>query len=186
MNSCLECKKEFDPNESCLKKFCGKSCRLKNFEIRKNTPHKCIICNEIFKTSVLSKHKTCSKKCRIQNEKNIYREKNPLNINKISNGTIGAIGELKVCVDLMQKGFFVYRAVSPSCQADLAVTFNNQFFRVEVTTGTISQSGKINHPKKIEEKYRYDILAICLKTGGIHYIPELSEIIKNKEQVKNE
>lgn len=86
----------------------------------------------------------------------------------LSTATVGALGELEVCVDLLKRGYAVFRAVSPSCPFDLVIFKNGDYFKVEVTTGHIGRNGKIAHAKK--DKDRFDILAICTERG-IHYQP---------------
>src|SRR5690242_10258699 len=38
---------------------------------------------------------------------------------QLSSGTAGTVGELFVTVDLLKRGYHVFRAVSPSCPCDL-------------------------------------------------------------------
>lgn len=86
-------------------------------------------------------------------------------------GTTGAIGELRVAVDLMQRGFEVFRAISPSCSCDLAVLHAGGLLRIEVRTGYKNKStGKIvtNTPRNPD---RYDVHAIVVG-DSVTYIPE--------------
>ena len=47
----------------------------------------------------------------------------------------GAIQELRVCIDLMAKGYDVYRAISPSAPFDLAIWRHGKLITVEVKSG---------------------------------------------------
>lgn len=74
--------------------------------------------------------------------------------------TIGAVGELRVCVELMCLGFDVYRAQSPSAKSDLVIVRDRKCFLVQVKNGTLWKStGYITVPK---DKHDYDILAVVL------------------------
>ena len=50
-------------------------------------------------------------------------------------GTVGALAELTVAIDLLQKGYEVYRSLSPSCSGDLLIEKNKEFLKIEVRTG---------------------------------------------------
>jgi hypothetical protein len=110
----------------------------------------------------------------------------------LSTGTVGAISELRVCADLLAKGYEVFRAVSQSCSCDLAILKNQKltridpefspigeiFFstfaaskstRIEVRTGFETAKGKIHAPRKY---FRADIMAIVLPSRII-YEPDI-------------
>lgn len=54
----------------------------------------------------------------------------------LSRGTRGAVSELQACVYLMNKGYHVFRAQSPSCPFDLVAYNAGRCIRVEVKTLT--------------------------------------------------
>lgn len=127
----------------------------------------CQNCNMEISAARVKSHpniKYCSKRCSNEDAKNRYRSHNKLK--GICAGTVGAIGEFKVAIDLLSKKKEVFRALSPSCSCDLAVIEDNQLKKVEVRTGYISPSGKIQYPKK---NIRADILAVVVG-NEIHYI----------------
>lgn len=94
---------------------------------------------------------------------------------RLSTGTVGALHELKVAADLIERGFHVFRALSPSCECDLAFIENRRLFRVEVTTGYRNvQSGKLIFPPHSPD--RYDVLAIVIEGKQIIYQPELTPL----------
>lgn len=61
----------------------------------------------------------------------------------VPTGTVGAIAELRVSVDLLAKGFEVFRAISPSCSCDLAALKDGRLLRIEVRTAYRSKNGGI-------------------------------------------
>jgi hypothetical protein len=88
----------------------------------------------------------------------------------ISTGTRGAISEVVVCADLMERGMEVFRAVSPACSCDLAILNNAGLLRVEVRTGYRDLiTGKIN----AQRNHNADILAICVNGEEVIYEPPI-------------
>jgi hypothetical protein len=87
-----------------------------------------------------------------------------------SHGTTGAVHELMVAVDLVVRGYEVFRAVSPSCSCDLIALKGGKALRVEVKTGYLNAAGRAvcsgNTPSK------YDLLAV-VTTTEIQYTPSL-------------
>lgn len=71
-------------------------------------------------------------------------------------------------VDLLEKGFEVFRSLSPNCSCDLIIQKDNKLQRVEVRTGFVYKE-KI----AVSRKIRADILAIVLPKGKIIYEPNL-------------
>lgn len=96
----------------------------------------------------------------------IYRERNPKLL--IPNNTVGAISEYRVTIDLLSKGYEVFRAMSPACSCDLLVSKNHKTLRVEVTTAKYSSSGKVQYTPHDNENY--DIIAAVLPEK-IYYLP---------------
>jgi len=127
-------------------------------------------CTECSKTFESSRHnaKYCSRECRYShNQLYFIKSSYP----GISTGTVGAIGELRVSMDLLIKGFEVFRAVSPSCSCDLAILRNGILLRVEVRTGyEIPKTGKMVFNQVKNNKA--DVLAIVLR-DRIVYQPDL-------------
>ena len=81
-------------------------------------------------------------------------------------GTVGAMNELKVSIDLLRKGYEVFRALSPACSCDLAILKKNKLLRIEVKTGFFTPNKKINFPKNIKA----DSVALVIK-DKIYYNP---------------
>lgn len=113
--------------------------------------------------------KYCSAKCSSMNYKQSYMKSS--GHNGLSSGTVGAMNELVVAADLMQKGYNVFRALSPSCPYDLIVGRGDCIKRVEVTTGQVNmKTNHISHARK--DNTKSDIVAVVIgKT--IIYKPEV-------------
>ena len=85
----------------------------------------------------------------------------------LSSVTVGALNELRVAVDLMTRGYAVFRALSAACETDLVIFKNKEVKLIEVTTGYKFPNDKIMHPKKRDRTF--DVLAVVTKSNGIHY-----------------
>lgn len=120
---------------------------------------------------------TCSHECTTERDK-------ILNPNTgaalgIARSTVGPLAEMMVAVDLMRKGYYVFRAVSYHCPCDLVVLQDTTVVTIEVrtayksrTTTTISGNRKI----------RADIWAgVLLVENEIIYEPPLEEFFKSAE-----
>jgi len=132
----------------------------------------CDICGKSFESS-RPNTKVCSVEC--------FNKKKRIQLGryadvKIPPGSVGTISELVVTVDLMKKGWSVFRAMSPSCNFDLAIFKNGTFKRVEVKTGYKSDSGKIQHPWTTNDNY--DILAVYVRIEDkVYYLDKLKESV---------
>ena len=127
----------------------------------KNFDHLCEDCKKKFKGT--RNQRRCSE-CILERR---FPKRKPKGL--ISNGTTGAIQELKVSIDLMQKGFHVFRALSPSTFCDLFAFKDGNQFDIEVRTATRhSPIGKLSYPKKgIKAKY----LALVIENEIIYDPP---------------
>ncbi len=94
---------------------------------------------------------------------------------KLNPSTTGAYHELKVSLDLISKGYEVFRALSPSCSCDLIALKNGKSLRVEVTTGAFQalRQGNTLYWAKHDPK-KYDLLVV-VADSNIYYMPELEE-----------
>jgi hypothetical protein len=82
----------------------------------------------------------------------------------MSTGNTGAISELVVCTDLLQKGYDVFRALSPSSACDLVALKNGQCYRVEVKTRP-----HLNLTVTRRQKGLQDVMAVVSHKGEIAY-----------------
>jgi hypothetical protein len=85
---------------------------------------------------------------------------------------VGTISEYRVCVDLMAKGFEVFKNICLQGRCDLVILKDKKTYTLEVTTGFYSFNGSIQHPKKWKEK-TWDFLAVVTTHGDIFYEPNL-------------
>ena len=124
-------------------KYCSKECwKIKAFPNRKLRKCKCANCSKNFETYRTNKM-FCCKKCNVSFSK-YYTGTNY----DVPTGTVGAIQELKVSLDLLIKGYHVFRSMSPSCPCDLAILKNKKLLTVEVRTRYRNKLGKVSYPKK--------------------------------------
>jgi hypothetical protein len=138
---CPKCQKSFvAPHQ---RVYCSNLCRLGSVHASKP----CLTCQTTFVPRNRNA-KYCSIMCRPTDyavkTKNTEPTVYPTTLCSV---TIGAIGELTVCADLMRKGFNVFRAVSPACYCDLIATHGPTTLVIEVRTGT-HQRGRFIFPKK--------------------------------------
>ena len=122
--------------------------------------------------------KTCSKKCQLEREKKSWRERNPRRIAVgVAPSTVGAISELLVCSDLMQRGYSVFRCVSPAARCDLLVLNNGdeKIVSVEVKTGYKNKAGELHCGKPYWNKF--DVLAVVVYEDPprVKYTPAVEE-----------
>jgi len=130
---------------------------------------KCKNCGKVF---LKSKSKPTQIFCSIECQKGYYkRGQNPW-AGRLPTGTIGEIGELKVAIDLLGKGFSVFKALSPATNCDLAILCDKKKLKtIEVRTGNGVMLRNIKLYK--EKRVRADILAIVdYSKNRIIYYPE--------------
>ena len=89
---------------------------------------------------------------------------------KLSTSKVGALNELRVCSDLISKGFEVFRAVSPACLFDVYAEKNGVGKRIEVRTAYKNKRGDLGFCKNF---IRGEQLALVLP-DQIVYIPTLN------------
>jgi hypothetical protein len=109
-----------------------------------------------------------------------YARENAALKTDLPTGTVGAIAELAVAVDLMDRGYEVFRALSPSCSCDLAVLMNGTLIRIEVRSGYLrNASTKLLFSKPARDDGRFDIYAVVLHSDPrniIYLDPDSEEI----------
>lgn len=113
--------------------------------------------------------KYCSKACAKKSEVAKYPKGD---YPHLTSPTVGALHELLVAADMLKHGLQVFRALSASCDCDLAALAGKKLIRVEVTTGYKSGNGVLTYPHHKAENF--DVLAVVSK-GGIHYFPPMAE-----------
>ena len=110
---------------------------------------------------------TCSDLCYRQLTIKRHHSLNPQT--KLSRPASGAVSEYRTIIDLLHRGFEVFRSVEPGASCDLAILKDNKLLRVEVKSIRYSTSGK---PYAFKGQVKADILASVL-SDTIIYIPPL-------------
>lgn len=133
----------------------------------------CLSCKkEILPGPYHKEKKFCDKNCRREHERKLYQKSRRKRKIPLATSTVGAIGELMVATYLLDKGYSVFRSLSPSCECDLICMKNGKLLRVEVTTGSRNINGSLTYPE--HKKELYDIIAVVLpKSNDIVFVPEL-------------
>jgi len=128
----------------------------------------CVVCKDEFKTN----HKTqlaCSNACR-------YKRDDERELLGLDSGRVGSISELAVCIDLLTKGYYVFRSMSPSGPVDLIAMKNGKTLKIEVKTMHRTFSGKIRKPKHSHDQH--DVIAVFIPDEkAIEYTPRLEEVL---------
>ena len=103
--------------------------------------HKCPFCGDIYVSKRGNSGYCGSTECGIaKNRSKFFLD----NLPDLSSGTVGAVSELCVSSFLLNLGYSVFRALSPSCYCDLIATKNGIIYEIEVRTGKKKKdTGKI-------------------------------------------
>ena len=129
------------------------------------------VCKQCGKELPSTRWVYCSEECHHLFNSVQYKKLNP-RYGRTS-ATTGAIAELRVSIDLLQKGYDVFRALSPSCSCDLAILKDAKILRIEVRTCFIGVTGKIYKVKSQRDSpEKADVYAWVLP-DKIIYEPEL-------------
>jgi len=119
----------------------------------------CEVCLEDF-VAKQAHTKFCSQECKKKREGEKWGRSSD---RSISAGTVGAIAEMAVAVDLMEKGYAVFRALSPACLCDLIALKDGVSLRVEVRTGYKGEKEKTSFPLAPRDIGRQDIFGIYIR-----------------------
>ena len=129
----------------------------------------CSLCGKEY-LPVQTNQRYCSKEC---NNK-YWRDKRANHLN-LPTGTVGAMSELLVSVDLMRKGYEVYRALSQSSSSDILVLKDNLSYCFEIRTGLYNADKTLSFSKNnIRAK---NIAIVVYEDMTIHYVPSLDRIL---------
>lgn len=149
-----------------IKLYCSKECELSR--VRKNYPHQpCKVCGTLFQPKS-SRAVYCNPRCKYADE----RPKSLWADVAIPTTTIGAMNELRVAMDLMAKGYHVFRALSPSGPCDL-IAFRpaGPVLRIEVRTA-MERMGKLFFSKDHADQCEHFAVVVPER---IVYVPDLPE-----------
>jgi hypothetical protein len=113
------------------------------------------------------RQKYCSEHCR----DNAYSRRVyvPSQHKHIASSAVGAASELRVCTDLLLKGFEVFRATAHTCSCDLISLKDGKLTRIEVKTGHRKPSGKKYTIFK-NRGFKADMLAVVLPDEIIYHV----------------
>lgn len=103
----------------------------------------------------------------------------------ISKAKRGAISEMLVAIDLLARGWEVYRNLDQFGGCDLACSLNGRLVRIEVKTiGDVQPGGRI--PLDLTAKVgNFDVLAMVLRDGSVKYCAASSLGDFSKPRVPN-
>jgi PD-(D/E)XK endonuclease len=106
----------------------------------------------------------CSYRCKVAEQRG----------KALSHGTAGALAELVVAIDLLQRGYDVFRSVSPSCSCDLVAQKDGVLTTIEVRTGLKFEKGGMSSGGGANS-IRAECLALVLKNrrNEVHYSPDM-------------
>lgn len=113
-----------------------------------------------------SNKRFCSRICKNQKYGEVKKAHKAV---ELSTGTSGAIAELLAGADLLQRGFAVFRALSPSSPCDLAILYDGKLLGIEVRTGyrCVEGNQEIRFSKKFQNGA--DIFAVYCPVEDIFY-----------------
>ena len=121
----------------------------------------CKYCDKPFPADAKSNRRFCNKVCASAFAKESWRQQNPKSaLGTIATGTKAEVNEMRVAIDLLEKGYEVYRAAFQGMPCDLIARQFGVYQRVEVTTGNKSPNGTVAHPKR--DAATYDMLAVVV------------------------
>ena len=80
---------------------------------------------------------------------------------KITSGNLGAKNELVVAIDLIEKGFNVFRSLTPNAPFDLVAYRNKQLYRIEVKTARLNLDGTRRSQQHLVKTHIGDIDAVA-------------------------
>lgn len=129
----------------------------------------CSECRQSISAKRLRYHAvTCSARCHKTRTYRLSRRPGSPKVKDSSHR--GAISELSVCADLMEHGYDVFRAISPSATCDLVAMKNGRCLKIEVKTTAPRLDGSLIVPNC--DNLRYDVLATVLG-NRIEYFPSI-------------
>lgn len=84
-------------------------------------------------------------------------------------GTVGTLRELLVAADLMERGYHVFRAISPACPCDLVVQKDEVTLRVEVRSLRRNRIGYLYDGVTRSDIGNFDVVANVAMDKTIRY-----------------
>jgi|CXWL01.1.fsa_nt_gi predicted nucleic acid-binding Zn ribbon protein len=126
----------------------------------------CEVCGEIFGTA--KSKKTCSEDCQIKRVRRLTGREAHHQL--LPSATVGAMSEMIIAIELMKKGYAVFRALSAACFCDLVVSKGNSIYKIECRTGYLNmQSKSLAYSTKVRGDI--DLFAVYVYTDNtIRYL----------------
>jgi hypothetical protein len=81
----------------------------------------------------------------------------------------GTISELVAAIDLMRRGYDVFRALSAQSSCDLVAIGHDQMLRIEVRSTTYGKVGKPYAVAARRDAGRFDVYALVTSDGVVHH-----------------
>jgi hypothetical protein len=102
------------------------------------------------------------------------RDRNKDDESEFCTAFIGAIHETQVALDLMRKGWDVFRSMSPTGPVDLVIVCRTVTLRVQVRKAHKTTPGGVSYPKAglDDDDGLFDVLALSFADGSVLYSPE--------------
>lgn len=148
MRHCLGCGKALiKPHVT--KRWCSTSCRSSAKRRSRSSEHRggaCVVCSAVLSARSahgLSVKKYCSASCASEDRRRRRMAAGAVVHTDLSPGTVGAVGELAATIDLVRRGYEVFRAISPSSSCDLLVLKGGRVLRIEVRTAGRTSTGEV-------------------------------------------
>jgi hypothetical protein len=139
-------------------------------ERRHRDPQICAFCQTSFLPQN-SWQRFCSRRC--QADSYYLRAGTVSAYPHATSSTVGAIAEYRVVIDLLGKGYEVFKACSPACSCDLIATRKGEIHRLEVRTANRNQITGVVQKRRIG--FRADGFAWVVGSEII-YEPRLEDI----------
>ncbi len=117
----------------------------------------CVVCGESISPDRGRNEIFCSAICR--------QEKDQQKRDRVKTTAFrGAISELRIAADLLDRGYYVFRSLTLHCQCDLvAWRKDGPLLRVEVKLTEGNLNSKNSRARKMADRNTYDVLAVCCK-----------------------
>jgi hypothetical protein len=145
LRSCQDCQAPLSSSKPITARYCSRVCSKRASQKRTGRykapiERSCDVCAAPFTVRVPG-HRFCSRPCSKEHGRTDKKHTDAWHSQDIPTGTRGALSELRACVDLMSRGFHVFRAMSPSCPCDLvAWDADGRIVRIEVKTASRNSS----------------------------------------------
>lgn len=132
----------------------------------------CPVCGTRFRQASY-RSQFCSRDCRGADRRSKELVARIVPANELVKGTLGGVSELMVCVDLMKRGYHVFRATSSHGPCDIvAFRKGEACIKIEVKTGTVHKDTRYVYYPTPTASQEYDVLAVAT-VDGISYRPPL-------------